>query len=354
MLNAHHIRMLTDCTIQMRCASDLNALGPQVVEAISRLISSDLVVVSLALSHFPTVRFSYANHPGDWNQYAADFLTVAHEDPVYTARLRLLLDGAACATQIAGAADLQRTQLHQRVWRPLGVRRFLRFITPGRLSFRLEVGRVSDVAFTEADAEVLNAIGRHLDGATEALIERHRGRLPVGGELHPVQTFSWIVCDRNGNVLRTTAQGQAMMRSCAGVESAEPLGTIPNSWRQELDRRARGHAPKPDWHSVRGTPVSVHVAPIRPTPDEFSVGFLQRLAPGDPGAALAHFGLTRREADVLRWLSEGKTNAEIGVILGMSALTAKKHLENVFHKLSVENRTSAVVVALEAMRRAGQ
>ena len=58
-------------------------------------------------------------------------------------------------------------------------------------------------------------------------------------------------------------------------------------------------------------------------------------------------GLTLREAEVLSWLKEGKTNWEIGAILGNAEKTVGKHLENIFRKLKVENRTAAVRVATE-------
>lgn len=57
------------------------------------------------------------------------------------------------------------------------------------------------------------------------------------------------------------------------------------------------------------------------------------------------FGLTAREAEVLVWLSRGKTNRDIGQILTLSARTVNKHLEQIFHKLGVDNRTSAAVMA---------
>ena len=56
-----------------------------------------------------------------------------------------------------------------------------------------------------------------------------------------------------------------------------------------------------------------------------------------------HFGLTQREAEVLVWVSKGKANKDIGEILGMSARTATKHLEQIYVKLGVENRASAAV-----------
>ena len=57
--------------------------------------------------------------------------------------------------------------------------------------------------------------------------------------------------------------------------------------------------------------------------------------------------LTLREREVLRWLARGKTNAEIGAILGISAATVGKHLEHIYPKLGVENRTAAASFASE-------
>ncbi len=63
-------------------------------------------------------------------------------------------------------------------------------------------------------------------------------------------------------------------------------------------------------------------------------------------------GLTRREADVLLWISRGQTNAEIGASLGISPRTVKKHLEHVYRKLNVKTRLTAAVRAGE-VRAAG-
>ena len=51
--------------------------------------------------------------------------------------------------------------------------------------------------------------------------------------------------------------------------------------------------------------------------------------------------LTKREAEIIRWLAEGKGNAEIATILALSAPTARNHLENIFAKSKVETRTAA-------------
>jgi len=58
------------------------------------------------------------------------------------------------------------------------------------------------------------------------------------------------------------------------------------------------------------------------------------------------FGLTRREGEVLAWVSRGKTNRDISAILGTSPRTVQKHVEHIFQKLGVETRTAAAAKVL--------
>jgi DNA-binding response OmpR family regulator/DNA-binding CsgD family transcriptional regulator len=67
-------------------------------------------------------------------------------------------------------------------------------------------------------------------------------------------------------------------------------------------------------------------------------------------AVLQTFKLTMREAEVLYWVVKGKTNRDIGDILGSSPATVKKHLEHVFEKLGVETRTAAASLAMKKVR----
>jgi DNA-binding NarL/FixJ family response regulator len=60
-------------------------------------------------------------------------------------------------------------------------------------------------------------------------------------------------------------------------------------------------------------------------------------------------GVTAREAEVLLWVAQGKSNADIGTILGMSEKTVKQHLGSVFQKIGVESRNAATLRALEIL-----
>ena len=62
--------------------------------------------------------------------------------------------------------------------------------------------------------------------------------------------------------------------------------------------------------------------------------------------SLEHYQLTPRETDVLAWVAKGKTNRDIGEILGMSPRTVNKHLEHIYVKLGVETRAAAAALAV--------
>lgn len=71
----------------------------------------------------------------------------------------------------------------------------------------------------------------------------------------------------------------------------------------------------------------------------------QRSANGAAPSRLSNAALTPRETEVLSWLAKGKTNRDIGDILGMSHRTVNKHLEHIFEKLGVETRAAAAALA---------
>jgi DNA-binding CsgD family transcriptional regulator len=66
-------------------------------------------------------------------------------------------------------------------------------------------------------------------------------------------------------------------------------------------------------------------------------------APAPQPAAAGRWPLSAREREVMRWLAAGKTDRDIGTILGISPRTVHKHLQRIYGKLGVETRTAAVM-----------
>lgn len=61
------------------------------------------------------------------------------------------------------------------------------------------------------------------------------------------------------------------------------------------------------------------------------------------------FNITPREAEVLLWVAQGKSNGDVASILDMSEKTVKQHLGSVFQKIGVESRTAASLRTVEAL-----
>jgi len=86
-------------------------------------------------------------------------------------------------------------------------------------------------------------------------------------------------------------------------------------------------------------------------PNEFLLRLAKDSGTTTPLEFSRDLGLTSREGEVLSWLSKGKTNRDIAQILGLSPRTVDKHLEQIYSKLGVENRTAAAAIAVNATHR---
>lgn len=64
-----------------------------------------------------------------------------------------------------------------------------------------------------------------------------------------------------------------------------------------------------------------------------------------PVKDLRAHGLTKREAEVLRHVAAGRSNADVAEELALSARTVQKHLENAYRKLGVSSRSEAARIA---------
>ncbi len=149
--------------------------------------------------------------------------------------------------------------------------------------------------------------------------------------------------DKSGSLLWSTPQVNQLL-SNGGADDAWLSDQLPKYLKSWL-----GHNP------MQGGSLTLD-APLR----KFNLTLLGNSGPGEvllrlmPHQGLdesqvlrEQLNLTGREADVLLWISRGKTNREMAQILEISPRTINKHLEQVFKKLQVDNRTSAARIALE-------
>jgi len=102
--------------------------------------------------------------------------------------------------------------------------------------------------------------------------------------------------------------------------------------------------PRPLEKGEEGKKLRVQVSVLPQEEAKPSGGFMVLL---EESLDIESHGLSEREIEVLEWVTQGKTNKQIAEILGISPLTVKTHLEHIYAKLGVWNRTEATTLALK-------
>ncbi|MDU1690655.1 MAG: LuxR C-terminal-related transcriptional regulator, partial [Bradyrhizobium sp.] len=203
----------------------------------------------------------------------------------------------------------------------------------------LEAGGVDYVTKPIAVEEMLARIRVHL--ANARMTQSARAALDVSGRF-------LLAVNREGRLMWATPQAQRLLSDSLGT--AEEL-VLPDALRQWLDQAQKGKGGTKPMASVPDHPELRLYYMGGAGPNEFLLRLAKESSGELPKEFSSEFGLTVREAEVLSWLSKGKTNRDIAQILGLSPRTVDKHLEQIYAKLGVENRTAAAAIATGLTRR---
>ena len=204
----------------------------------------------------------------------------------------------------------------------------------------LEAGGVDYVTKPIVVEEMLARIRVHLGNAR--LTQSARAALDVSGR------FLFAV-NRQGNLLWATPQAQRLLSDHCGPQTDD--FALPPSLLQWLDQARSKGSSKSQVASLPDNPQLRFHYMGETAPNEFLLRLSKESGSAPPPEFASELGLTTREGEVLAWLSKGKTNRDIAQILGLSPRTVDKHLEQIYAKLGVENRTAAAAIATNATRR---
>ncbi len=179
------------------------------------------------------------------------------------------------------------------------------------MRMQLEFKALEQCADPARGVVLVSATGRvrHLTSSALCLLEKYFGK-GIDGHL-PEEISRWL-----GHRERLLAS-EGCLRERVG-----PLVTERGSHRLEVQARCEGN----------GQMLLLRESNAPPSPSR-----------------LTELGLTPRQAQVLYWIAQGKTNPEIGTILGASHHTIHQHVNAILEKLGVENRASAMLRALEVL-----
>lgn len=203
----------------------------------------------------------------------------------------------------------------------------------------LDAGGVDYVTKPIVVQEMLARIRVHL--ANARMTQSARAALDVSGRF-------LLAVDRVGRLMWATPQAQKLLNDNFGTNDALVL---PDSLRQWLDRAQKDKGVGKAAASIPDHPeLKLHYMGSAGA-NEFLLRLSKESTSAMPAEFSSEFGLTTREGEVLSWLSKGKTNRDIAQILGLSPRTVDKHLEQIYAKLGVENRTAAAAIATSVARR---
>jgi DNA-binding response OmpR family regulator/DNA-binding CsgD family transcriptional regulator len=207
----------------------------------------------------------------------------------------------------------------------------------------LEAGGVDYVTKPIVVEEMIARIRVHL--ANARLTQSARAALDVSGRY-------LLAVNGQGKIMWATPQAQKLLSATLAADTEEEF-VLPDPIPQWLDQAQQGKAGSKAaaMASFPGNEQLRLQYMGKLGPNEFLLRLAKDAGADTPAEFSSELGLTTREGEVLSWLSKGKTNRDIAQILGLSPRTVDKHLEQIYSKLGVENRTAAAAIAVNAKHR---
>ena len=160
-----------------------------------------------------------------------------------------------------------------------------------------------------------------------------------------------ILCD----ITMPDADGYAVLQSVRGAGTMRGTPFIFLTANGDRGDLRRGMTLGADDYLTKPASASEILAAIQARLERETLRAGSKFEPDFSSASpLLALGLTPREAEVLLWLAQGKSNAEISLIIDAMENTVKKHVQHIFEKLGVDSRHAATVMALERLGSGGQ
>jgi len=343
-------RALLECLGGLYALRDLRGFPTHVVSALPKVVSSD--ITSFNEVNPPKRRNTLVVAPADAINFPdSRRIFEAHipEHPLI-ANYQRTHDGQSYRiSDFLTRSQFHRLALYNEFYRRVGVEHQMAIALPAPRPLVVGIAlnrRQAD--FSERDRLCLNLLRPHVIQAyrnAEAVTQMQQ-KLAVVSEALEKLDRGVVVLTRNGRVRLMTARARQWVAEYFG-RPRRPADCLPDAlqrWVSHAEALLGGDDVPPAREPLV---VERHgkrlVVRLCADPDQKLLLLEEQRTAPEP-QALERFGLTRREAEVLAWVAEGKTNEEIGRILGLSSRTVQKHLEHIYPKLGVETRTAAARV----------
>jgi hypothetical protein len=349
-------RKISSFVRDLYCVGTLNDFSERVVQGVERLIGGNSVAMIMLNQDGAALLAS--NLGSDFQKLFPILASYADEHPAFSYHLAHPEGQAVSIGDLLPLEKWKKTVSYNEAFSKVGLHEQLgaRVPLPNTDYLALIVGRTRRT-FTERDHLVLNVLRHHISVGFRSLASSPAvSAFSMTEALEPFIDGSVVALDAAGNVQFFSKQAQKDFEVFF-VEERPFKNGIPTTVRSWVRSQIASFGtlelatqPQEAFVIRRGERV-LHIR-IAHTRDSAAHVLVLRVEDADLEIQkLVSIGLGPRPTGVLYWLAKGKTNEEIGIILGMATGTVKTHLKHIFSHLGVENRTSAASVLVELMSR---
>ena len=234
-------------------------------------------------------------------------------------------------TDFTAQRQWRKTRLYNDFYHPLRCEYQMAFASPAADGQVALAFNSASRDYSEEDRQMLELLRPHLMQArvNAQMFTRVTGTLQAAGG-------AFISATADGRIRYATAEAMRCLESYCGVRHASVLPLRLQHW---LLKPAGRTVAEP--LVVEAGETSLEITLVSRERDGTCNLLLKEKRDLSSVERLIGLGLTPREAEILIWVARGKTTAEIATILASTTGTVSKHLEHIYAKLGVENRTSA-------------
>lgn len=349
-LSHSDLRALSDAMLAVYGETDQAFLPKVVVKALSELLGSEISTyneIDHVASEFRTIHDLDSDEPEKhypaFLAHERDFVMGRHVAQTRERRAVMMSD-------FLTNAQFQRTGLYNEFYRHFGVRHHIAAYMETAWGCQVCVALMRGKRdFCERDRARLTWVAPHL---RQAWLNAQRFASVVSPNTDTGDQYSEkILLSAELKPLHVTEKASRLLAAFFGAELTT-VSQLPQPlvlWlRSETAAAAAQQVDRPRRPLfLRRSGLTLKVWWCRRGEGGFEI--VMEAEPAQVPVGLGSTGsLTAREDEVLRWMCQGKRNAEIGTILGTSPNTVRKHVQRILEKLGVETRTAAVARAIES------
>ena len=330
-----------------------HAFTPHALRAVTSVIPADIATCFTIDSR--TCEFTSAATPvgaDDFRGASEAFRRHVSDHPMFVNRMRVRDGRAHKISDFLTRRELHRLPLYDAYYRHIGTEFQMAVALPGPKEAIVGIALSRHRRdCSERERALLNILSPHLRQAyvSAGRLSRLEARIGRVQEAAGAGDQELVVLPEGRSTWMATPRGRRWLATYFDGDTG-PTHRLPDALRRWIDDQASGLLIADDVPSARRPLVvarddrelEVHIA----WHGDETILLLRERVTRIRAEALVGLGLSRRETEVLAWVAEGRSNAEIGTILGTSGRTVGKHLERIYQRLGVETRTAAAARAI--------